>query len=286
MSKKFTGRAFPLQPIAPYEKGKPRTLILHEEANEIVAAINALRNMVFSRGGTYEVKVDRDKIVLQVPDNTDSGGGSTTSSVVAQYKIISDGGDWWNVKTWDGTTLGSIFFRAIKPYKLRAGANKIASEVIRTVTYTYTYTAVTSGGVTNYYTRAVSGSDGSAETDYVIPDPIANDIIYCVECSTSVFGTALISIATATKVSGGTGFTANDILSVAGGTGTAATIKVLTVSSGVIATYTLLTTGRYTAAPSLSSNAVTGGTGTGATFDLTLATDLIDLNVDGRAWAR
>jgi len=97
-----------------------------------------------------------------------------------------------------------------------------------------------------------------------------------------------ITIASATLVNSGTGgtYAVNNILSVAGGTGTAATIKVLTVTAGKITTYQLLTVGSYTVAPSLTANAVTGGGGSGATFDLTLAINLIDLNIDGRAWAK
>lgn len=113
-----------------------------------------------------------------------SAAGSGSASV-QQFKIVSDGGDYWNCKTWDGTTLGSDTVKVAKPYKLRAGTGKIASEVIRGVTYTYTYTAVTVGAVTGYYTRAVSGSDGSSETNYTIPDPIANDIIYGITFSTT-----------------------------------------------------------------------------------------------------
>jgi hypothetical protein len=108
-----------------------------------------------------------------------------SSSSIQQFKIISDGGDYWNCKTWDGTTLGSTIIKVAKPFKLRAGTGGIASEAIRTVTYTYTYTPVTVGAVTGYYTRAVSGSDGSSETDYTIPDPIANDIIYALPFSTT-----------------------------------------------------------------------------------------------------
>ena len=114
-----------------------------------------------------------------------SVAGGASGSSATQFKIISDGGDYWNCKTWDGTTLGSTTIKVAKPFKLRAGTGGIASEVIRSVTYTYTYAAVTVGAVTGYYTRAVSGSDGSSETDYMIPDPIANDIIYAIHFSTT-----------------------------------------------------------------------------------------------------
>lgn len=74
----------------------------------------------------------------------------------------------------------------------------------------------------------------------------------------------------------GTGYTVGDILTVAGGTVThhAAQIRVLTVGgSGEILTARLWDSGGYSADPTLSGNAVTGGTGSAATFDLTMLSD-------------
>lgn len=82
-------------------------------------------------------------------------------------------------------------------------------------------------------------------------------------------------VATIAINAGGTGYAAGDILSVAGGTvqgSMTARIEVLTVSSGVIATARLYDAGAYSANPTLTANAVTGGTGSGATFDLTMQT--------------
>lgn len=77
------------------------------------------------------------------------------------------------------------------------------------------------------------------------------------------------SVATIELVAGGTGYTADDELTVVGGTGTAATIKVLTVNAGVIETAEILTVGSYTVEPA-NAVAVTGGTGNNdATFNLT-----------------
>lgn len=76
----------------------------------------------------------------------------------------------------------------------------------------------------------------------------------------------------------GTGYLVDDILVVAGGTGTAAKIHVRTVGGGgniltvSIEPYAGFTGGSYTANPTTTANAVTGGTGTGATMDLTMAT--------------
>lgn len=70
-------------------------------------------------------------------------------------------------------------------------------------------------------------------------------------------------------VAGGTGFTANDILTVTGGTFvTAAQIKVITVAAGVITVARMETAGKYSVPPT-GTLATTGGTGTGGTFTLT-----------------
>jgi hypothetical protein len=64
----------------------------------------------------------------------------------------------------------------------------------------------------------------------------------------------------------------DEILTVIGGTFTrAATFRVITVSTGVILTVEMVDPGEYTVAPSLVANAVTGGGGTGALLDLTMA---------------
>jgi len=73
---------------------------------------------------------------------------------------------------------------------------------------------------------------------------------------------------------GGTAtYVIDDILTAAGGTFTrAATFRVITVSTGVILTVELVDPGEYTVAPTpLLANPVTGGGGTLATLDLTLA---------------
>jgi hypothetical protein len=73
-----------------------------------------------------------------------------------------------------------------------------------------------------------------------------------------------------TIVSGGTGYTVNDVLTVVGGTGTAATITVTTVSGGVITGANYATGGTYSVLPTLPVS-VTGGTGSSATFTGTFA---------------
>jgi hypothetical protein len=72
----------------------------------------------------------------------------------------------------------------------------------------------------------------------------------------------------ATLVNGGTGYTAGDVLTVVGGTfSSTSSIRVDTVSGGVITAATLTNGGTYTVIPSNPAS-VTGGSGTGATFNV------------------
>lgn len=74
-------------------------------------------------------------------------------------------------------------------------------------------------------------------------------------------------------VGGGTAYTVGDILTVTGGTSSfAAKIRVVAVSLGVITSAVISEGGAYTSNPS-NPVAVTGGTGTGATFNLTFASN-------------
>jgi hypothetical protein len=70
-------------------------------------------------------------------------------------------------------------------------------------------------------------------------------------------------------VSGGTGYTAGNILTVSGGTGTAATMKVISVAGGVIDNLKMETAGVYSAPPT-GTLTLTGGSGSGATATATV----------------
>lgn len=71
----------------------------------------------------------------------------------------------------------------------------------------------------------------------------------------------------------GTGYVVGDVLTVAGGTGRAATLEVTAIGgSGDITTVRPQIPGEYSVDPTLSANSVTGGTGSGAAIDLTMST--------------
>lgn len=74
----------------------------------------------------------------------------------------------------------------------------------------------------------------------------------------------------ATIGAGGTGYTAADILTVSGGTGTAAQLRVTAVSGGVVTAVTAHVPGDYSVTPA-NPAATTGGTGTGCTLNITYA---------------
>jgi len=83
----------------------------------------------------------------------------------------------------------------------------------------------------------------------------------------SSFPTLTATVATVEIVSGGTNYEVDDELTVTGGTGTSATLKVTSVDGGVITGIQVKTVGAYTAKPS-NPVATTGHTGD-ATFNLT-----------------
>lgn len=88
-----------------------------------------------------------------------------------------------------------------------------------------------------------------------------------------ILGKVRLHIGAVAVNDGGTAtYSIDDILTVAGGTFTrAATMRVITVSTGVILTVELVDPGEYTVLPSMTANAVTGGGGTIAFMDLTVA---------------
>lgn len=108
---------------------------------------------------------------------------------VQGFQIVSDGGDYWICNTWNGTSAGSANFYIIKPFKLRCGSTALSAQTIRGVAYTYSYNPVYisgSSGPVAYYTRTVQVSGSTIETDYMIPDPVINDIIYAIGCTTPI----------------------------------------------------------------------------------------------------
>lgn len=90
--------------------------------------------------------------------------------------------------------------------------------------------------------------------------------------------------AIASIAAGGADYVAGDILTLSGGTGTSATLTVTTVSgAGAVTAGTIATRGAYTALPgSLSTAAITGGSGTNATFSVNFRLKSITITNPGQ----
>lgn len=104
---------------------------------------------------------------------------------------------------------------------------------------------------------------------------------------TTATGTVIAGVVSATITAAGTGYSVNDVLTLVGGTGTAATLTVNTVDvGGEILTFTVTTAGNYSALASLTNLAVTGGSGNDdATFTVTaLKVNSIVMGVNGSGY--
>jgi hypothetical protein len=120
---------------------------------------------------------------------------------------------------------------------------------------------ISNGGTVTAITRTAVGVNYTTNPSVVISAPTTAGGVQAT-------ATVPIGVASFTVSNGGTGYTVGDVLTMVGGTFTAAgTCTVATVSSGVITAVTATSTGTYTAAPTNPAS-VTGGTGTSATFTL------------------
>ena len=122
---------------------------------------------------------------------------------------------------------------------------------------------ISNGGSVTSITRVAAGFSYSSVPSIVISPPTTAGGVQ----ATAVIGS--MGNTGSTVVSGGTGYAIGNTLTVVGGTSTgpAATLIVTGVSSGVITSATPLNSGQYTALPT-NPVTVTGGNGSGATFNL------------------
>lgn len=96
--------------------------------------------------------------------------------------------------------------------------------------------------------------------------------IYSLDTTLQVFGNENTTgqVQTVSIRNGGTGYSVSDVLTVVGGTGTAATLTVDAVSGGVITAVSITNPGDYSVNP-INPVSVTGGTGSSATFALDIS---------------
>ena len=120
---------------------------------------------------------------------------------------------------------------------------------------------ISNGGTVTAITRTATGDNYTSAPTVAISAPTTAGGVQAT-------ATCTIRTAAAAVAGGGTGYTLNDTLTVSGGTGTTATTLLVTgVSGGVITSVSVGTNGVYTVAPT-NPVSVTGGTGSGATFNL------------------
>jgi hypothetical protein len=132
---------------------------------------------------------------------------------------------------------------------------------------------ISNGGTVTALTRTAGGSAYTTFPSVAITAPTTAGGVQATASVTRMFNS------TATIAGGGTGYTVGDTLTVVGGTpfSTTATYTVATVSAGVITSVTAVSQA-YTVLPS-NPVSVTGGTGTGATLNLTWAVDPNGLSI-------
>ena len=99
-------------------------------------------------------------------------------------------------------------------------------------------------------------------------------------------GSVLMKTVQATLRNAGVGYSQGDQLLVSGGTGTENTvIQVLTVNNqGSVITFNIITGGLYSVLPTLLSNNVYGGTGNGASFDLSMGVGSVGVSAGGSGY--
>jgi len=132
---------------------------------------------------------------------------------------------------------------------------------------------ISNGGTVTAITRTAAGSAYTSKPSVAITAPTTAGGV------TALASVAQMQIAAATIASGGTGYTVGDVLTIVGGTPvtTGATLTVSTVSAGVITAVTVSAFNNYTVLPT-NPVSVTGGTGSGATFNITYA--VISFTID------
>jgi hypothetical protein len=117
---------------------------------------------------------------------------------------------------------------------------------------------VSNGGTVTALTRTAAGVSYTSPPSVAISAPTTAGGVQATATST-------VSLQTIAVNAGGSGYLVGDVLTLVGGTGTAATVTVATLSGSAVATVNITSTGAYTVIPT-NPISVTGGTGTSATF--------------------
>ena len=181
------------------------------------------------------------------------------------------------------------------------GTGAIATSYLAAGSVTAIVVDVPGTGYTDIPTVVITSGTGAAATAYLVPTKIGDitltsdggdtytsppDVTIEAAGSGATVGMVTMQVNTATLTTGGGGsqYVIGDILILAGGQGSAsATVRINSVDNfGSIVTYTLLTSGVYTELPIMTGNAAYGGSGSGASFDLTAGVHAIEVATAGQ----
>jgi hypothetical protein len=119
---------------------------------------------------------------------------------------------------------------------------------------------ISNGGTVTAITRTAAGSGYTSVPSVAISAPTTAGGV-------TATATCTVGVATFAVAAGGTGYAVGNVLTVVGGTGTAATFTVATLSGSAVATVTSTNAGSYSAVPTNPAS-TTGGTGTGCTINI------------------
>jgi hypothetical protein len=121
---------------------------------------------------------------------------------------------------------------------------------------------ISNGGTVTSITRTAAGSAYTT-------NPTPSIAVPTTAGGTQATATCTIGVVTAAVSAGGSGYVVGEILTVSGGTSTAAAVlTVATVSGTAVATVNITTIGTYTASPTNPAATTSNLSGTGATFTL------------------
>lgn len=136
---------------------------------------------------------------------------------------------------------------------------------------------ISNGGTVTAITRTASGGPSYTSVPTVaITAPTTTGGIQATAAVT-MFSSSVVVF------SGGSGYLVGDVLTVSGGTGSAPTFTVATLSGSAVATVTITNAGALTALPS-NPVSVTGGTGSGATFTIGWGVNTIVIGTAGSGY--
>lgn len=104
---------------------------------------------------------------------------------------------------------------------------------------------------------------------------------------TTATGNATAKVVSANVGVSGTSYVNAEVVTIDGGTGTAANVSVTTDASGNVTAVALVSgqTGSYTVLPSLANNAATGGSGSGLQLNLSIGLNTVTVTANGSGYS-